>query len=135
MGIKEEIFARLKTQPRPKKRFAAILFGENAISENFLKQKENAAKELGIDFKIYKFSDAAVKGMTNDGARKEVLKIALQKPVGGMIVQLPLPEHLNRQERFTRAVIRCCRRLSALCKKFYLLLATRYSLKKWLLSV
>lgn len=91
--IKDEIFARLKIQPRPQKRLAAILFGEDKISENFLKQKEAAAKELGVDFKIYKFPA----DLTSDEARKEVLIIALQKPVGGVIVQLPLPEQMNRQ--------------------------------------
>lgn len=91
--IKDEIFARLKIQPRPKKRLAAILFGEDKISENFLKQKEAAAKELGVDFKIYKLS----MDLTSDEARKEVSIIALQKPVGGVIIQLPLPEQMNRQ--------------------------------------
>lgn len=89
--IKNEIFARLKNQPRPEKRLAAILFGNDRLSEIFIKEKEKAAKELGVDFKIYKFAEK----LSNDEARNEISKIALQKPVGGVIVQLPLPEYLN----------------------------------------
>ncbi|MEK7147142.1 MAG: bifunctional 5,10-methylenetetrahydrofolate dehydrogenase/5,10-methenyltetrahydrofolate cyclohydrolase [Patescibacteria group bacterium] len=89
--IKEEIIARLKNQPRPGKRLAAILFGNDRLSEIFIKEKEKAAKELGVDFKIYQFDEK----LSNDQARDEISKIALQKPVGGVIVQLPLPEYLN----------------------------------------
>ena len=59
---------------------------------NFLKQKEKVAKELGIDFRLYQFPE----NIKNDELRKEVLKISLLKKVGGVIVQLPLPEHLNK---------------------------------------
>lgn len=93
-GIKiaQEIIEKLKNQPKPKKIFAAILIGENPSSISFLKQKEKIAKELGVDFRIYKFP----KEIKNDDLRKEVGKIALLKPVGGVIIQLPLSEHLNR---------------------------------------
>lgn len=89
--IKKEISSRLKNQPRPEKRLAAILFGNDPLSEIFIKEKEKAAQELGVDFKIYKFAEK----LSNDEARKEIAKIASQKPVGGIIIQLPLPEYLN----------------------------------------
>jgi len=90
--IAQEIIKKLKNQKKPDKILAAILVGNNPQSESFLKQKEKIAKELGIDFRIYKFPQE----IKNDDLRKEVLKIALLKRVGGVIVQLPLPEHLNR---------------------------------------
>ena len=90
--IAEEIIQKLKNQKKPEKILAAVLVDEDAVSENFLKQKERVAKELGVDFRIYRFS-AEIK---NDDLRKEVGKIALLKRVGGVIVQLPLPEHINR---------------------------------------
>ncbi len=90
--IAQKIIDNLKQKSEPKKIFAAILVGENPISLNFLKQKEKVAKELGIDFRIYKFPET----IKNDDLRKEVGKIALLKKVGGVIVQLPLPEHLNK---------------------------------------
>ncbi len=90
--IAKEIIERLKNLPVPKKIFAAILVGENPASISFLKQKKKVAGELKIDFRIYKFPQE----LKNDDLRKEVLKIALLKKVGGVIVQLPLPTHLNR---------------------------------------
>ncbi|MEK7635846.1 MAG: bifunctional 5,10-methylenetetrahydrofolate dehydrogenase/5,10-methenyltetrahydrofolate cyclohydrolase [Patescibacteria group bacterium] len=90
--IAQVIIEKLKSQPKPEKIFAAILVGENPQSESFLKQKEKVAKELGIDFRIYKFSEE----LKNDDLREEVRKIALLKKVGGVIVQLPLPEHINK---------------------------------------
>ncbi|MFA4872115.1 MAG: tetrahydrofolate dehydrogenase/cyclohydrolase catalytic domain-containing protein, partial [Patescibacteria group bacterium] len=78
-------------------------------SLSFLKQKEKVAKELGIDFRIYEpehtkycvlgrahTSQCMCSGFQNDSLRKFVLKIANLKKVGGVIVQLPLPEHLNK---------------------------------------
>ncbi|MEK9154571.1 MAG: bifunctional 5,10-methylenetetrahydrofolate dehydrogenase/5,10-methenyltetrahydrofolate cyclohydrolase [Patescibacteria group bacterium] len=90
--IAQEIIEKLKSQPKPEKIFAAILAGDDKASESFLKQKEKIGKELGIDFRIYRLSVE----LKNDDLRKEVLKIALLKKVGGVIVQLPLPEHINK---------------------------------------
>jgi len=94
--IAQEIIAELKKQPsagwRTKKFLAAILVGEDEASISFLKQKERVAKELGINFRIYKFS-AEIK---QDELRKEVLKIGQHKTCGGVIVQLPLPEHIDK---------------------------------------
>ncbi|KKQ21796.1 MAG: Bifunctional protein FolD [Candidatus Wolfebacteria bacterium GW2011_GWC1_37_10] len=90
--IAQEIIEKLKIQKKPEKIFAVVLVGNDKASENFLKQKERVAKELGIDFRLYKFSS----DLKNDDLRKEVLKIANLKKVGGVIVQLPLPEHINK---------------------------------------
>jgi len=90
--IAQEIIEELKKQPKQKKFLAAILVGEDETSISFLKQKERVAKELGIDFRIYKFS-AEIK---QDELRKKVLKISQHKICGGVIVQLPLPEHINK---------------------------------------
>ncbi len=95
--IAGEIIDELKSWPKPNKIFAAILVGNNPQSKSFLKQKEKVAKELGIDFRMYEFPDPPVGGFTNDFLRKEVGKIALLKRVGGVIVQLPLPEQINSQ--------------------------------------
>ena len=95
--IAEKIIENLKTRPAPKKIFAAVLIGNNKISESFLKQKEKIAKELEVDFRIYRFPDSSAGELKNDDLRKEVGRIALMKKVGGVIVQLPLPENLNAQ--------------------------------------
>ncbi len=86
------IVGRLKSKPLPKKFLAAFLAGEDESSISFLKQKESTAKELGIDFRLYRFPET----VTNDELRQEVGKAAAHKTCGGVIVQLPLPAHLNQ---------------------------------------
>jgi methylenetetrahydrofolate dehydrogenase (NADP+)/methenyltetrahydrofolate cyclohydrolase len=95
--IAEEIIAELKkSEPfdklRARKFMAAVLVGEDPSSLSFIKQKEKTAKELRVDFRIYKFPQ----DLKNDELREEVRKIAEHKTCGGVIVQLPLPEHINR---------------------------------------
>src|ERR1700691_3534445 len=76
---------------RAKKFLAAVLVGDDKSSASFLAQKEKVARELAVDFRLYKFP-ATIK---NDALRAEVGVIAKHKTCGGVIVQLPLPEHLN----------------------------------------
>ena len=92
INIAKSIIQELKKQEVPKKILAVILVGDNSESLSFLKQKEKIAKELSVDFRVYKFPEDT----KNDDLRKEVGKIASLKNVGGVIIQLPLPDHLNR---------------------------------------
>jgi len=99
--IAQKIIDELKTKPKPEKILAAVLVdstssprvGKNPASISFLNQKEKIAKELGVDFRIYKFPE----NIKNDDLRQEANKIASLKKVGGVIIQLPLPNHLNSQ--------------------------------------
>ncbi len=90
--IASEIISGLKKEPRLNKFLAAILVGENPASASFLKIKEKTAKELNISFRLYAFKE----NIKQDELRKEVLKIAKHKTCGGVIIQLPLPEHIDK---------------------------------------
>lgn len=92
-GIAKEIIERLKGESIPQRIFAAVLVGENAASESFVKQKEKVAKEVGVDFRIYRFPEKS----TNDSLRKDIGKLVQLSRVGAVIVQLPLPPHINAQ--------------------------------------
>ncbi len=91
--IASEILERLKALPKPKRFLAAVLVGDDASSISFLKQKERTAKELGVDFRLNKFSA----DISKDDLREEVRKIAAHKTCGGVLVQLPLPNKLDAQ--------------------------------------
>lgn len=91
--IASDIIKELKQLPKPEKFLAAFLVGDEPASISFLKQKEGAAKELGVDFRLYRFPAE----ISQNELRKEILKIVSHKTCGGAIVQLPLPEHINRQ--------------------------------------
>ncbi|PJA00776.1 hypothetical protein COX75_01665 [bacterium (Candidatus Gribaldobacteria) CG_4_10_14_0_2_um_filter_33_15] len=92
-GIKiaKKIIGRLKKQPKTQKILAAILIGKNPASLSFLSQKEKIAKELRIDFKIYKFPSK----ITTKKLCQKIRKLAKFKKIGGIIVQLPLEKHLD----------------------------------------
>lgn len=90
--IASDILSELKQQPKPNKFLAVFLVGDASSSISFIKQKEKAAREIGVDFRLYKFPES----VTQDHLRKEVLKIGEHKTCGGVIVQLPLPEHIDK---------------------------------------
>ncbi len=90
--IANDIIVRLKALPKPAKFFGAVLVGNDPASVNFLKQKEKVANELGIRFQLYELPS----DITTDKLREEIGRLAKPANCGGFIVQLPLPEKINR---------------------------------------
>ena len=90
--ISQGILGELKKETMPGGIFAAILVGNDPASRSFLKIKAKIAKDLRIDFRVYEFPEK----ISNDKLRLEIGKLAKSKAVSGVIVQLPLPVHLNR---------------------------------------
>jgi methylenetetrahydrofolate dehydrogenase (NADP+) / methenyltetrahydrofolate cyclohydrolase len=90
--IADGILTRLKKLPKPEKFFGAVLVGNDPASLNFLKQKEKVGRALGIEFRLYKLPAT----ITTDELRAEIGRLAAPKNCGGFIVQLPLPEKINR---------------------------------------
>lgn len=96
--IAAEIIGALQKKRRPAKHLAVILVGNNASSLSFVRQKEKTAKKLDINFDVYRYP----MDISGEKLREEILKIAGDNPAaagyGGIILQLPLPKHLNREE-------------------------------------
>ncbi|RJQ26595.1 bifunctional 5,10-methylenetetrahydrofolate dehydrogenase/5,10-methenyltetrahydrofolate cyclohydrolase [Candidatus Parcubacteria bacterium] len=90
--IAKEIIDRLKECGAPKKFLGVIFIGNNSASERFVQQKKKIAEILGVDFRIYQFPEP----IRVDELRKKIGMIGRGKTCGGLIVQLPLPSHLNR---------------------------------------
>ncbi|MFH1246629.1 MAG: bifunctional 5,10-methylenetetrahydrofolate dehydrogenase/5,10-methenyltetrahydrofolate cyclohydrolase [Candidatus Liptonbacteria bacterium] len=90
--IAGNVLDRLRKQPLPKKFLAGVVVGDDPASLSFQALKKETAKQLGVDYRIYEL--AAELG--NDGLRREVGRLARQKPCGGILVQLPLPPHVSR---------------------------------------
>jgi 5,10-methylene-tetrahydrofolate dehydrogenase/methenyl tetrahydrofolate cyclohydrolase len=89
--IAQKIISDLKKLPPPGKILAAVLVGDDTDSQNFLREKEKIGRQLGVRFKRYKLPG----DWSPDQLRREVGRIALQKSVGGLLVQLPLPNKVN----------------------------------------
>ncbi|MBI2451336.1 MAG: bifunctional 5,10-methylenetetrahydrofolate dehydrogenase/5,10-methenyltetrahydrofolate cyclohydrolase [Parcubacteria group bacterium] len=91
----EEMLAKLKEKRREFEnlRLDAVLAGNDSASFSFLKEKEKAAKALDIDFKLHQIDE----NISNTQLRKEIVRVGKIKSVDGLIVQLPLPKHINTQ--------------------------------------
>jgi len=91
--IAKDIIDKLQIRPTPKKFLGVILVGDNVASEKFIGQKRKIAEFLNIDFRVYSFPES----IQVDELRKKIGIIARGKTCGGLIIQLPLPSHLNRR--------------------------------------
>lgn len=74
-------------------KFAAVLVGDNDQSKIFLRQKEKACQKIGISFELYQFPESIIQENLED----EIKKISQLKN-NGIIIQLPLPEHINTEK-------------------------------------
>jgi methylenetetrahydrofolate dehydrogenase (NADP+)/methenyltetrahydrofolate cyclohydrolase len=90
--IAKEIIEKLKKLPKPEKFLGVFVVGSDKITENFVNKKKTIAEELKIDFRVYHLPET----IKNDDLRKEILKTSKHKTCGGVIVQLPLPNHINK---------------------------------------
>jgi len=91
--IAENIISQLKTLEKPQKSLAAVLVGDNAQSESFLKQKAKIANQLGIDFRLIRLGGE----VSEPEIAREIEKLNLDSSVGGIILQLPLPEKFTKE--------------------------------------
>lgn len=72
-------------------RLDIILVGHDDASEVYVKNKIIAAKEIGLKAKLHRFAD----NVDEAELLSQINKLNKNKKVNGIIVQLPLPEHLN----------------------------------------
>ncbi len=92
--ISESIIKRLRKKPRPQKKLLIITIGENPASLSFIRQKQKIASLLGIKTKI----ETLKKNVSAKTVIQTLKKFSNNKQIGGIIIQLPLPKHLNREE-------------------------------------
>jgi methylenetetrahydrofolate dehydrogenase (NADP+)/methenyltetrahydrofolate cyclohydrolase len=73
---------------------AAILVGNDGASMTYVGAKEKDCKEVGFDSTVLRF-DASI---TEEELLNEVHKINNNPDIDGLIVQLPLPKHINEKK-------------------------------------
>lgn len=77
---------------------AVVLVGNNEASLAYIRMKEKRAREVGMGFGLYRF-DADI---SQDELESEVRRLSVDERIHGLIVQAPLPAHIDRY-----AVIEC----------------------------
>ncbi|MCR5786919.1 MAG: bifunctional methylenetetrahydrofolate dehydrogenase/methenyltetrahydrofolate cyclohydrolase [Acholeplasmatales bacterium] len=97
-GIKEEL-SNIKDKRLPK--LAVIIVGNDPASQSYVKGKSKACEYCGIINQTIQLSET----ITEEELLAEIDKLNADDTVDGILVQLPLPRHLNEQ--------RCIERVSA----------------------
>jgi len=94
--IAEEILAEIAEEVKKSAKslkLAAVLVGDDADSRRFLELKQKVAERVGVGFKLYEFPAE----ITTQKLRKEIVGIAKAGVNDGVIIELPLPKHINTQ--------------------------------------
>ena len=73
---------------------AAILVGNNGASEIYVNAKVKACERVGFDSTLVRLSE----DVTEDKLIEEIIKINKNISIDGLIVQLPLPNHIDEKK-------------------------------------
>jgi methylenetetrahydrofolate dehydrogenase (NADP+)/methenyltetrahydrofolate cyclohydrolase len=90
--LKKEIEQLPASQIRPG--LTVILIGDDSASQIYVRNKEKFAQEVGIRSKILKFDNT----ITEQNLINEIQKLNSDISVHGILVQLPLPNHINSRK-------------------------------------
>jgi methylenetetrahydrofolate dehydrogenase (NADP+)/methenyltetrahydrofolate cyclohydrolase len=88
--VKAEVVEHVgKGHPAPK--LGIVLVGKNAASERYVKKKIEACARLGMQAEVITFPET----ISADGLRDEVTRLSGRAGLHGILVQLPLPRHIE----------------------------------------
>ena len=71
-----------------------ILIGDLAPSQIYVKNKEKSAKEVGLNSEVIRYA----KDVDENTILKKINDLNEDKSVSGILVQLPLPKHINKKK-------------------------------------
>ena len=90
-----ELEEKLAEEAQGKKLTLAVVYvGDNPVSLRYINKKKKMGMRLGISVALYVF-DVVI---TEEELMKEVENIVADKEVNGVIVQLPLPQHISTEK-------------------------------------
>lgn len=94
--VAKKILNQLKKRFKllPSTKLAVVMVGTNPASESFVKQKQKIAQELSVNFKLIRLNSK----ISLNSLTKEILKLSQDKTITGIVVQLPLPKHLDEDK-------------------------------------
>lgn len=95
--LKEEVSSLVAQGVQPG--LAVILVGENSASETYVRNKEKSSKEAGMKSELIKLSDT----VSEEELLAEVEKLNQDDTIDGILVQLPLPKHID-ENKVIRAI-------------------------------
>ena len=91
-AVAEEV-AKMTAAGKPRPGLATVLVGENPGSQAYVKSKQKACAQLGMESFGYKLASTASQAEVEE----LVQKLNADPKVNGILVQLPLPAHLDEE--------------------------------------
>lgn len=90
-ALSEQLIDSVKEKAEKlKPKLAVILVGENPASMAYVRNKKKACERSGIEYVEYNFSTS----ITQEEILKKIDELNKDETVNGLIVQLPLPDHI-----------------------------------------
>lgn len=94
-AIAQKVLSQIKTQLDGQLiNIAAIWIGDNLEISHFVKMKKKYAESVGIKINIYHFDN----NVPEDKIISNIHELSDNPSIKGLIIELPLPEHLNRDK-------------------------------------
>lgn len=94
--LAQELIAQIQEERKKipfQVRLAIVIVGNNPASLSFIKQKQKVATQLNIDCRVYQLP----LNLDTKELRKRVSQISKVTNNRGVVVQLPLPQHIRTQ--------------------------------------
>jgi len=91
--LKQEV-SKLKTKYNKVPGLTVILIGDMAPSQIYVRNKEKFANEVGLKSEVIKYPETVEEKMVLD----KIEELNKDKSISGILVQLPLPEHIDKQK-------------------------------------
>ena len=95
--LKKEV-SNLKKKYNKVPGLTVILIGEDAPSKIYVKNKEKSANEVGLKSEVIRYPDTVKEKTVLD----KIDELNMDKNVSGILVQLPLPKHFDKQKVIER---------------------------------
>ena len=93
-NLKKEVDVLKEKGINPK--LAVILVGEDKASKVYVKNKSKSCEQVGVEFEEYLFNE----NITQEELIKKINELNDDDTVTGILLQSPIPRHLNEQEAF-----------------------------------
>ena len=91
--LKKEI-VEIKSSFKSVPGLTVILIGEDPASKIYVRNKEKFSKEIGINSEVIKYPE----NIEEKEVLSKIIELNKNKKVSGILVQLPLPKHINKQK-------------------------------------